>query len=454
MSKDVDILKVIEEQKLGVFQVMLTLLLFAVMLTDGYDAQNIGFAAHGLIKAWGISKATLGPIFGAGLAGLMVGAAICGPLGDHVGRKRMIVISALFLGLINLATMSATSPSTLICYRFLAGLGVGGVLPNSIALISEYSPKRTQATAVWIVMTGYSLGAASGALVSTKLVPQFGWQVMFLVGGVVPIAIAACQILFLPESVRFLAMHQGKRDKVVALLNRINPGLNIEDSTSLSLREQRPQGVSLQQLFLDDRALTTILLWIAFVGNLMTLHFLVSWMPTVLDSSSISSAQAALATSLIPIGGIIGGLVISHLIDRKGLIANALLFTFGVPIVALVGMSRHSALLAMFITFAAGFCVVGGQTTLNAVAGRVYPTLMRSHGIGWANAVGRFGSIAGPVVGGILISLNLQINQLFYFAALPVACAAIACFLLARLRPQLAFVSKEVRSTIVNKPAS
>ena len=209
-SKEIDILKVIEGQRLGGFQVALVALVFAVMLADGYDAQNIGFAAPVLTKAWAISKATFGPIFGAGLAGLLLGAAIFGPLGDRFGRKRMIVISALFLGVINLATMTSTSPELLLYFRFLAGLGVGGVLPNSIALISEYSPKRVQATAVWIIMTGYSAGAASGALVSTWLVPQFGWPVMFLVGGLVPIVIAALQILFLPESVRFLALRPGK----------------------------------------------------------------------------------------------------------------------------------------------------------------------------------------------------------------------------------------------------
>jgi AAHS family 4-hydroxybenzoate transporter-like MFS transporter len=436
-SQEIDISKVIETQKFGLFQLTVLSLLFAVMLTDGYDAQNIGFAAHGLIQAWRMPKAALGPIFGAGLTGLMLGAAICGPLGDRVGRKRMIIASALFLGLANLATMSAASPRDLICWRFLAGLGVGGVLPNTIALISEYAPRRIQATGVWIVMTGYSLGAASGALVATQLIPHFGWQVMFLVGGAAPIAIALCQVFFLPESVRFLALRPDRRDAVAALVDRMTGTAQAGEPRRFFLHEEDGAGGgSLRRLFSERRAMTTILLWVAFAGNLMTLHFLVSWMPTVLASPAITSAQAALATALIPIGGIVGGLAISYLIDRKGLAANALLFAFGAPIVALVGLGQHSAPSAMLMAFGAGFCVVGGQTTLNAAAGRIYPTVMRAHGVGWANAVGRFGSIAGPVIGGILISFNLQVGQLFGFAALPIACAAVACFLLARQQPR------------------
>jgi MFS transporter, AAHS family, 4-hydroxybenzoate transporter len=177
-----------------------------------------------------------------------------------------------------------------------------------------------------------------------------------------------------------------------------------------------------------------LLLWVACICNLMTLHFLVTWTPTVLESTNFTHSQAAFATSMIPLGGIVGGLIVSRLLDKRGLGANALLFAVGAPIVALVGIGNHSGVLAMALTFGAGFCVVGGQTVLNAVSGRVYPTAIRSNGVGWANAVGRVGSIAGPVVGGVLISLNLPVERLFNFAAIPVAGAAVACFLISRLQ--------------------
>jgi AAHS family 4-hydroxybenzoate transporter-like MFS transporter len=437
-DREIDILAVIERQKLRGFQLMLGALVFAVMAADGYDAQNIGFAAGALIKAWHIPKAALGPIFGAGLAGLMAGAAIFGPLGDRFGRKRMIIASALFVGVMNLATTQVTTPGELFWFRLLAGLGVGGVLPNAIALISEYSPRRVQATAVWVVMVGYSLGAAGGALVATWLVPAHGWPVMFVVGGVLPIGVALLGMVFLAESVRFLALRPDRRDTTAALLRRIEPGLRIDSSSRLMLNEIRPRGLGVRQLFTDGRAPMTLLLWLAFICNLMTLHFLVSWTPTVLQSTEFSQAQAAIATSMIQFGGITGGLIVSRLLDTRGLAANALLFAFGAPIVALVGIGHRSGDLAMLLTFGAGFCIVGGQTVLNAVSGRIYPTAMRANGVGWANAVGRFGSVAGPVVGGVLISLDLPVEELFNFAAIPVVCAAIACFLVSRLQARLA----------------
>jgi AAHS family 4-hydroxybenzoate transporter-like MFS transporter len=432
-TRKIDILKTVEEQKLGRFQITVAVLLFAVMLADGYDVQNIGFAAQSLIRVWHMPKSELGPIFGSGLFGLMVGALICGPLGDRLGRKRVIVGSALFLGLVNLVTMTATSPSSLIIYRFLAGFGIGGVMPNAIALITEYSPKRVQATSVWVVMTGYAVGAASGGLISTTLVPHFGWQVLFFVGGTAPIVITVFLVLFLPESVRFLALHRAGRERVLDLIARMSGKPVIDSTAEFYLQEKHAAGGSIKGLFSEGRAGMTIMLWFAFAGTLMTLQFLLTWTPTVLASASITPAEAAIATSCIPIGGIVGGFVISRLIDRRGLVANAILFACGAVIVGLTGLGHHWAVLAMIITFCSGFCVVGGQTSLNVVASRIYPTSMRAHGVGWANAIGRLGSISGPVVGGVLISWNLDIGQLFYFAAVPVGCAAIACFLLARL---------------------
>ena len=431
---EIDILAVIEGQRIGLWQITLGLLVFAAMMADGYDALNMGFAASSIVREWHIQRSVLGPIFGAGLGGLMLGAAIFGPMGDRFGRKRMIVISAILLGLVNLATMLATTPAQLFWFRIAAGMGIGGVLPNVIALVSEYSPRRFQATAVWVVMMGYAGGAACGALVSTLLVPRFGWQAMFLVGGVVPLAVAALQIPLLPESVRFLALNPRHRARAVATLARMAPSLRIGPATRLVAVEERGRGMALRQLFSRELAPMTVLLWLAFICNLMTLHFLVNWTPTVLQSSAITQGQAAIATALIQIGGIIGGLIVAWLLDRVGVGATAILFLLGVPAVAFLGYGQTSAGLAMLLTFSAGFCVVGGQTVLNALAGRIYPTFMRSNGVGWANAIGRFGSVTGPVIGGVLISFNLPTTNLFEFAAIPVLCAALACFAMARLQ--------------------
>ena len=301
------------------------------------------------------------------------------------------------------------------------------MLPNAIALASEYAPRRRQATVVWFVMLGYQLGAASGALVANTLAARYGWQTMFLVGGIGPILAALLAFAFLVESVRFLALDPRRREATAAILRRMEPGLAIDAGTSLVLREQKLPGVRAVHLFTEGRAPITVLLWIAFIGNLMTLHFLVNWVPTVLESPVVSRAEAAIASTMLQIGGMVGGLIVSRGIDRKGVLANAALFGLGVPLVAAVGLGQQSAALAMLLTFGAGFCVVGGQTTLNALSGRLYPTFMRTNGVGWAHTMGRFGSVAGPVAGGILIAYDLPTSEIFYVAAVPTLCAALAC---------------------------
>jgi AAHS family 4-hydroxybenzoate transporter-like MFS transporter len=424
----VDILDVIERQRIGRFQIVLYLLLFAATLADGYDALVMSYTAPFLVRAWHLERGALGPIFSISFVGLAIGAAIFGVLGDRLGRKRVMVASALLLGVVSLATMTASDPGTLFWYRLAAGLGIGGVFPNAIALVSEYSPRRRQATGVWVVLLGYQLGAASGFLIANGPAAIYGWQMMFLVGGVAPIVAALLALAFLVESVRFLALDPRRHTAAAAILRRMEPGLEIDSDTRLVLREEKLPGVPASHLFTEGRAPLTLLLWIAFIGNLMTLQFLVNWVPTVLASPAISQAQANVASTMQQIGGIVGGLIVGRGIDRRGVVANALLFTLGVPLVAVVGLGQQSAALAMALLFAAGFCVIGGQTTLNALAGRLYPTFMRSNGVGWALTMGRIGSVAGPWIGGILIGYGVPTGELFYFAAVPTLCAALACF--------------------------
>ena len=439
----IDVLNVIERQRLGRFQILLCALLFAVTLADGYDALVMGYTAPLLVRAWHLQRGVLGSAFSASLLGLMVGAAIFGVLGDRLGRKRVMVFSALLLGVVSLATMQVSSLDELLYYRFAAGLGIGGVLPNAIALASEYAPKRRQAIVVWFVMLGYQVGAASGFLVANGPAARYGWQVMFLVGGIAPVVAALLALAFLSESVRFLALDPSRRGAAVAILRRMEPGLAVGDDARLVLREEKPPGVRAIHLFTEGRAPLTLLLWIAFIGNLMTLQFLVNWMPTVLASPVISQAQANIASTMLQIGGMVGGLIVGWGIDNKGVLANAVMFALGVPLIAAVGLGQQSAALAMLFNFGAGFCVVGGQTTLNALSGRLYPTFMRSNGVGWAHTMGRIGSVSGPWLGGILISLDLPTGQLFYFAAVPTLCAALACFAMAWLRGAPAAVPVE-----------
>jgi AAHS family 4-hydroxybenzoate transporter-like MFS transporter len=433
-SKLMDIHDVIERQRIGPYQMGLATLLLLCMFVDGFEAQAPGFAAPAIIREWGIPRAAMGLVFGAGNLGLMLGAILLGILGDRTGRKRTIIVGCVVLAVFSFLTIYATDIATLRLLRIGSGIGVGGVLPSVIALGTEFSPRRYQATTIWLLLIGYQAGASSGALVSTFLFADHGWQVMFLIGAIGPIVVALLVLLSLPESVRFLSFNPAAHDRVIATLRRLDPTLAAARDARLIVHDEKKSGVRLAHLMAEGRAPFTILLWFVYIANLMALQFLLTWLPTVLESPTVPHGVAATATVLVPAGGIAAGLILSRFLDRGSIMPIAIGFALGVPMVALIGFSGGSTTLLMLATFGAGCAVIGGQTNLHALAGRFYPTFTRANGVGWANGVGRIGSILGPVIGGVLIGLDLPSSQLFLFAAVPPLCAALGCFGLARLQ--------------------
>jgi AAHS family 4-hydroxybenzoate transporter-like MFS transporter len=430
-AKIIEIHEVIERQKLGPFQIMLGALLLLAMFVDGFEAQAPGFAAPAIIKDWGIPRAAMGLVFGAGNLGLMLGAVLLGILGDRFGRKSTIVVCCLVLAVFSLLTMFATDLTTLRLLRIGSGIGVGGVLPSVIALGTEFSPRRIQATTIWTLLIGYQAGLIGCADLNLP-VCELWLAGDVLIRGILPPS-PRCGYRFPARSVRFLALDPSTRDRMASVLARIEPGLSLNRDTRLIVHEKKKSGFRLAHLFADGRATFTLLLWAVYVANLMALQFLLTWLPTVLESRTVPRGVAALATVLVPMGGMAGGLILSRFLDKGSIRPVAIAFALGVPLVALIGSTGGSTVLLMLATFGAGCAVIGGQTNLHAAAGRFYPTFIRANGVGWANGVGRIGSILGPVIGGVLIGLDLPSSQLFLFAAVPPLCAAIACFALARL---------------------
>ncbi len=432
----VDVSDVIERQKLGAFQLGLAALLLLSMFVDGFEAQAPGYAAPEIIDAFRVPRAEMGIVFGAGNLGLMIGAAIFGIIGDRLGRKRALVWGCIVLAGFSLATVYAQNIGELRLLRIGSGVGVGAVLPAVIALGTEFSPKRIQASVVWLLLIGYQAGASSGAAVSTFVFPHFGWPSMFAIGAFLPAACAILLSAFLPESARFLMLNSMTRARALTLLRRMDRNLP-QGAVQLISAEEKKSGFRTQYLFTGPRKAFTLLLWCAFVANLMELQFLVTWLPTILQNPAVSRGAAALASVLVQAGGLAGGLLLSRFLDKGGIRPIGVAFAAGALVVLAIGMVGNVIPLLMAATFGAGCTILGGQTNLNAVSGRFYPTFIRNNAIGWANGVGRIGSILGPVIGGILIGAGLPASRLFLIAALPPLCAAAACFGLARAENRL-----------------
>jgi len=430
----IDIADFIDRQPIGGFQIKLLLMCAAVLFLDGFDTQAIGFVAPALAKEWGLTtRAALGPVFSAGLFGLMIGALVFGPLADRIGRKTIIILSTAAFGLGALATVLAHDITTLLVIRFLTGLGLGGAMPNTVAMTAEYNPQRRRATMVMIMFCGFSIGAALGGMLAADLIPRFGWRSVFLVGGIAPLIMVPILMWRLPESVRFLATTGQATERVAGLLKLINPSTAFAPGAQFVVHETRLDGVPVVHLFREGRTAATLLLWVVFFMSLLDIYFLALWLPTVLNDLGATVSVAVLIGSMLQIGGVVGTFALGSVIDRFSFRALALVYLGAVFAVAAIGQLGHAAIPVSIAIFAAGFCVVGGQIAANALTAGYYPTSVRATGVGWALGIGRVGSIIGPLVAGVLIDAKWSTGALFMAAAAAAACAALASLLLSRI---------------------
>jgi AAHS family 4-hydroxybenzoate transporter-like MFS transporter len=426
-TKTLDVADVIDRSRLGALQYTVLGLCALCLVIDGFDVQAMGYAAPAIIRQWGIAKADLGPVFGAGLIGMAIGALTLGPVADRIGRRPVLVGAMLFLAGCMFATAQATSVRELLMLRLLTGVGMGAIIPNAVALAGEFSPARIRVTSMMVISSGFIVGGAVGGAIAAPMIPAFGWSSVFLAGAVAPLVLASAMVLAMPESLQFLAMQRRRPDLLRASLQRIQPGLAVDSGTEFAVPEKTKQGVPIAQLFRDSRGSGTLLLWVVNFMNLLVSYFLANWLPVIMTEAGHATSQAVLAGTIFWVGGIAGNLLLGWFVDRRGFGPTlAINFVLAALSIAMIGHVAASLPLACLAIAAAGFCILGGQTALNAMAAVYYPTPVRSTGMGWALGIGRLGSIFGPVIGGELMRLNWPSADLFMAAAVPVVLALIA----------------------------
>ncbi|QRX81465.1 aromatic acid/H+ symport family MFS transporter [Glaciimonas sp. PAMC28666] len=453
--RQIDIPALIDRSKIGFSQTIMLVLCGLCLIVDGFDVQAMGYVAPAIIQDWGIAKSHLGPVFGAGLFGMLVGSLMFSMLADRIGRRPVLIAATLFFAVCMLVTPMATSLGELEIIRFITGLGLGAIMPNAMALAGEYSPVRKRVTLMMLVSCGFTLGAVLGGLLSAYLIPRFGWQSVFHVGGVVPLVIGALMIFLLPESMQFLVLRGKKLDQVGKWLRRIDPNVVIDAQTRYVVNEKAGKGAPMLQLFQEGRAKVTILLWVINFMNLVNLYFLSNWLPTIAKDAGLSTANAVLAGTALQIGGTFGTLIMGQLIDRSSF-RRVLIPVFVVAgfAVALIGRPEASLVFLFGSIFVAGFCIVGGQPAVNALAGTYYPTTLRSTGIGWSLGIGRIGSIVGPVLGGELIRLNWPNSTIFIVLAVPALVSALMLILMGNSALRKSTVASSITTTSANEGQS
>jgi MFS transporter, AAHS family, 4-hydroxybenzoate transporter len=427
VSAPVEVAALIDRQQIGRFHIALLALCAVVLVLDGFDTQAIGYVAPVIVKSFALGdRAALTAVFRDGLLGGVAGAVGFGLLADRFGRKPILILCALCFGVFSLATMTATSLDGLRLMRFLTGLGLGGGLPNAVALISEYSTRRLRATMVTATVCGFAVGGAAGGFLAAWLLPRYGWTAIFLVGGVLPLAFLPVMIWALPDSLRHVVARRPAAE-VARLLARMDPRNSLPPDARFVLAEATAARLPVRQLFGDGRAVATAMIWIAYFTNLVCLYFLTNWLPTLINGTGIPVEQAAIATAMLQVGGIAGAITLGFTIDRFGYyVVLASVFMLAAVFITLLGAIAPVFLLIALVVFGAGFCIIGGQIGLNALAAATYPSIIRSTGIGSALGVGRLGSVAGPWIGGVLLARHLDLSALFLIAAVPALGAATA----------------------------
>ena len=427
MSKpqNIEIAQLLDSSKISSFQVGIFILCGLCLIMDGFDVQALGYLAPAIIKDWRLTPAQMGPVLSAALFGILVGSIAFSAIADRVGRRPVLVIATLFFAFVTLLTARAQTIGELRLIRFIAGVGLGGIMPNAVALVGEYTPRRLRVLMVLVVTNGFNLGAVIGGLVSAWMVQDFGWRSVFYVGGAIPLVIGSMMFFWLPESLQFMVLRGKPAAKVASWIRRINKNAPVGANTNFIVREERGKGVPILALFRDGRAVGTLLLWVINFMNLLNLYFLASWLPTIVSASYTLRASQLVGTTL-QIGGVIGTFAFSWLIGRLGFIpVLSTAFFTGCVSIALMGQPAYSIAILFAVVFVAGFCVVGGQGAVNALSASYYPTNLRSTGVGSGLGVGRIGGIVGPYVAGALLGAGWTAGQIFYTAAVAALISAI-----------------------------
>lgn len=425
----ISVSRIVDNSELNSFHWGLIVLSSLCLIMDGYDVQAMGYVAPVLIREWGVPNSALGPVFSAALVGVLFGSLGCSMLADRFGRRPLLIAGSLYFAVLTLLTAQVQTINQMLAIRFMAGLGLGGMMPNAMALVGEYSPKKSRVLIMMIVSTGFTAGAAIGGFLAAWVIPAFGWRAVFYFGGVIPLVIGALMIKFLPESLQYLVLRNKPTAQIRTWLQRLDPSLSVSGAADFTVDEQARAGVPAAHLFTEGRGMTTVLLWIVNFMNLLNLYFLSSWIPTVVRDAGYTTRIAVLAGATVQLGGTVGPFVTGWCINRFGFVPTlSVSFFFASIAIASIGQPGLSMFMLFAAIFFAGWCVVGGQPGINSLAAIYYPTYLRSTGIGWGLGIGRIGAIVGPFVGGQLMGLHWTNRELFYAAAIPALVSAFVTF--------------------------
>jgi AAHS family 4-hydroxybenzoate transporter-like MFS transporter len=423
-----DVRQHINNREMSGYQWLLLFLCFLIVTTDGMDVAIMGFLAPSITKEWGISKTAFGVVMSAAPIGLAIGALLIGPLSDRYGRKRLLMVAVAWFGTFSILCSQAQDVYQLSFLRFLTGLGLGAAMPNTTTLLSEYVPEKSRGTLLTIMFTGFNLGSALVGFGAALILSDYGWRMVLVAGGIIPLLCVPLYLFLIPESARFLVVNKYPAERIAATLRRVVGGDGFTGATTFTISEQKVTSKAKAKTLLsaDFRGIT-LSLWATYFMGLLVIYLLSGWLPTLIKDAGLPIERAANITAMFQLGGTVGALVVGYLMDKWT--ANKVIASSYVAgacfILLLASGSVQSALFSVYVLLA-GFCMSGAQTGLNAFAPACYPTLVRATGVSWMQGIGRFGSIFGSFAGGVLLSLGWGFSAVIAILAIPATIAALS----------------------------
>jgi AAHS family 4-hydroxybenzoate transporter-like MFS transporter len=441
----VDVVGIMDRARFAGVPLFVTTLSALAMIFDGFDIQIIAFAAPSLLAEFGIPRAQLGPILAAGLVGMALGAFTLGPLGDSKGRRFALTVSLLLIAVTSAGAATSADPTELMWWRLATGIGLGGTVPNAVAMTLEYAPLAVRNTVVAMTNVGVPIGGMIGAEIAAHVIPAFGWRALFWIGALLPALLAIVIAVWMPESPRYLARRGRDRDRLAALLNRLGGRNDLHAGMDFEVREEAPvnQSAGARALLAPAFRRDTLLIWLIFFTNIFAIYAFVNWMPTVLSAAGLPMGIALRGSLAFNLGGVVASFVLAVLMSRFGsratlrvVAALAVAVTLAIAFIEVTPPDRGVLLLLGAVTLA-GATILGLQVCMFTVAANAYPTEVRSGGVGWASGIARIGGVLSSLVGGVLLTADGETTRFFVAIAIVLVAAFIGVYLLGRHIPAM-----------------
>lgn len=422
-----DLINSITREKMKPMQIAVIVICWLINMLDGFDVLAIAYTAPTISKELLLSPQQLGLVLSAGLVGMALGAVSIAPLADRFGRKKVILWCLTVIGSAMLMTAWVETLEILVIVRVVTGLGVGGLLASLNTLVAEYSSDRRRHLAISFLQSGYPIGALVGGLIAAPLIPAFGWQIVFIGGGIATLVMVLAVWLLLPESLHFLLENRPK--DALRQVNRILGRLGQKTVELLPETDELPVKAGVIRVFSAELKQSTLLLWVSFFMSMLTLYFLLLWTPQIIVNAGLPQDQAIRVGATLNGGGLIGMLLLGYLSERFGLYRLIMLFfLMGALSMVAFALADGSVMVLLLLAFCLGFFSIGGMIGLYSAAAGIYPTQLRNTGLGWGIGVGRLGAILGPNVAGLLIGIGWEQADYFLLLALPLIFAMISTF--------------------------